>query len=47
MDALKSGTVDDLRQGLALAAFQHTAEYDTAISKWMKVRTMLKVKGDN
>ena len=45
-DALKDGTVDELRQGLALAAFQHTAEYDAAISKWMKVRTMLKVKGD-
>ena len=47
VDALKDGSVDDLRQGLALAAFQHTAEYDAAISKWMKVRTMLKVEGDN
>ena len=47
VDALKGGSVDELRQDLALAAFQHTAEYDTAISKWMKVRTMLKVEGDN
>ena len=47
VDALKDGSVDDLRQSLALAAFQHTAEYDEAISKWMKARTTLKVKGDN
>ena len=47
VDALRDGSVDDLRQSLALAAFQHTAEYDEAISKWMKARTTLKVKGDN
>jgi len=29
-------TVDELRPQFALEAFQHTAEYDTAISKWMK-----------
>jgi len=36
VEALKDNTVDDLRPQLALEAFQHTAEYDTAISKWMK-----------
>ena len=36
IEALKDNTVDDLRPQLALEAFQHTAEYDTAISKWMK-----------
>ena len=46
VDALKDGSVDDLRQSLALAAFQHTAEYDAAITKWMKDRTILKVDGE-
>ena len=46
VDALKDGSVDDLRQSLALAAFQHTAEYDAAITKWMKDRKMLKVEGE-
>ncbi len=32
---LKEGSVDEIRSGLALEAFQHTAEYDAAISKWM------------
>ena len=36
MEALKDDTVKDLRPQLALEAFQHTAEYDTAISKWMR-----------
>ena len=36
MEALKDDTVKDLRPQLALEAFQHTAEYDAAISKWME-----------
>ncbi len=36
MEALKDDTVQDLRPQLALEAFQHTAEYDAAISKWMR-----------
>lgn len=37
--ALKDGAVDQaLRRSLALAAFQHTAEYDTAISTWLAAR---------
>ena len=36
MEALKDDTVKDLRPQLALEAFQHTAEYDAAISKWMR-----------
>ena len=32
---LKEGMVDEIRPGLALEAFQHTAEYDAAISNWM------------
>tara|TARA_B100000427_G_scaffold81148_1_gene66324 strand:- start:29 stop:610 length:582 start_codon:yes stop_codon:yes gene_type:complete len=35
IEALKDNTVDDLRPQLALEAFQHTAEYDKAISTWM------------
>ncbi len=37
--ALKAGAVDQaLRRALALAAFQHTADYDTAISTWLAAR---------
>ena len=36
IEALKDNTVDELRPQLALEAFTHTAEYDTAISTWMK-----------
>ena len=32
---LKEGTVDQIRANLALEAFQHTADYDAAISNWM------------
>jgi len=35
IEALKDNTVDELRPQLALEAFQHTAEYDKAISTWM------------
>ena len=35
VEALKDGTVDEMRPHLALEAFRHTAEYDKAISKWM------------
>ena len=35
VEALKEDTVDEMRPQLALEAFQHTAEYDKAISKWM------------
>ena len=35
VEALKDGTVDEMRSHLALEAFRHTAEYDKAISKWM------------
>ena len=34
--ALDQGKVSELRPKLALEAFQHTAEYDTAISRWME-----------
>ena len=36
VEALKEDTVDEMRPQLALEAFQHTAEYDKAISTWMK-----------
>jgi phosphoribosylaminoimidazolecarboxamide formyltransferase/IMP cyclohydrolase len=36
VEALKEDTVDEMRPQLALEAFQHTAEYDAAISTWMK-----------
>ena len=37
--ALKAGAVDQaLRRSLALAAFQHTADYDSAISTWLANR---------
>ena len=36
IEALEDNTVDDLRSQLALEAFKHTAEYDTAISAWME-----------
>ena len=35
IEALKDGTVDEMRPQLALEAFRHTAEYDKAISTWM------------
>ena len=35
VEALTDNTVDELRPQLALEAFKHTAEYDTAISNWM------------
>lgn len=38
--ALKETKLSDLRPQLALEAFQHTAEYDSAISKW--INTQLK-----
>ncbi len=34
--ALDHGKVKEMRSRLALEAFQHTAEYDAAISTWMK-----------
>ncbi len=33
--ALDQGKVEELRPQLAVAAFQHTAQYDAAISTWM------------
>ncbi len=33
--ALDHGKVKEMRSRLALEAFQHTAEYDTAINSWM------------
>ncbi len=36
--ALNDDTVNELRPRLALEAFKHTAEYDAAISTWMKSR---------
>jgi phosphoribosylaminoimidazolecarboxamide formyltransferase/IMP cyclohydrolase len=36
LEALKDDTVEEMRPRLALEAFQHTAEYDKAISTWMK-----------
>ena len=38
--ALDQGKVKELRPRLALEAFQHTAEYDTAISQWMFMQTL-------
>ena len=38
--ALDQGKVSELRPRLALEAFQHTAEYDTAISQWMFMKTL-------
>jgi phosphoribosylaminoimidazolecarboxamide formyltransferase/IMP cyclohydrolase len=39
LEALAAGRVDgDLRRQLALAAFRHTAAYDTAISSWLASR---------
>jgi len=35
LESLREDTVDELRPQLALEAFKHTAEYDTAISNWM------------
>jgi len=35
VEALKDGSVDEMRPQLALEAFKHTAEYDAAISGWM------------
>ncbi|HCX54245.1 MAG TPA: bifunctional phosphoribosylaminoimidazolecarboxamide formyltransferase/inosine monophosphate cyclohydrolase, partial [Synechococcus sp. UBA9887] len=35
MDESRHGVPQDLRRQLALEAFQHTAAYDTAISRWM------------
>ena len=35
MDESRHGVPHDLRRQLALEAFQHTAAYDTAISRWM------------
>ena len=37
--ALDQGTVKELRPQLAVAAFQHTAQYDAAISTWMYTQT--------
>ncbi len=36
MFALDQGKVNNIRPKLALEAFKHTAEYDTAIYEWMK-----------
>ena len=38
--ALDQGKVSELRPKLALEAFQHTAEYDTAISQWMFMQSL-------
>ena len=35
IEALEDDSLDELRSQLALEAFKHTAEYDTAISTWM------------
>jgi len=40
VEALKDGSVDDMRPQLALEAFKHTAEYDAAISGWMYGRLL-------
>jgi phosphoribosylaminoimidazolecarboxamide formyltransferase/IMP cyclohydrolase len=37
--ALDQGKVAELRSQLAVAAFQHTAQYDAAISTWMYTQT--------
>jgi phosphoribosylaminoimidazolecarboxamide formyltransferase/IMP cyclohydrolase len=45
LEALEAGAVDQaLRCSLALAAFQHTADYDSAISTWLAAR-LAKEKG--
>ncbi len=38
--ALDQGKVKELRPRLAQEAFQHTAEYDTAISNWMFMQSL-------
>ena len=38
--ALDQGKVSELRPRLAQEAFQHTAEYDTAISNWMFMESL-------
>ena len=38
--ALDQGKVSELRPRLAQEAFQHTAEYDTAISNWMFMQSL-------
>ncbi len=38
--ALDQGKVSELRPKLAQEAFQHTAEYDTAISNWMFMQSL-------
>ena len=38
--ALDQGKVSELRPRLAQEAFNHTAEYDTAISNWMFMKTL-------
>ena len=38
--ALDEGKVSELRPRLAQEAFQHTAEYDTAISNWMFMQSL-------
>tara|TARA_B100001250_G_C19790544_1_gene786293 strand:- start:742 stop:2298 length:1557 start_codon:yes stop_codon:yes gene_type:complete len=44
LQALNNGTLNqNLRNDLALKAFEHTAAYDIAISKWLKS----KIKSDN
>ena len=40
LEALKDGTVDEMRFNLALEAFRHTADYDAAISAWMEDRIL-------
>ena len=40
VEALKDGSVDEMRPQLALEAFKHTAEYDAAISGWMYGRLL-------
>ena len=42
--ALDQGKVSELRPRLAQEAFQHTAEYDTAISNWMFMQSLLTIK---
>ena len=37
--ALDQGKVEELRPQLAVAAFQHTAQYDAAISTWIYTQT--------
>ena len=40
LEALKDGTVDEMRFNLALEAFRHTADYVAAISAWMEDRIL-------